>query len=814
MPSVVNLNLNIRKLSTEGRLKDAVRIVLARQNPAVDSSAYVHLLQVCIARKALSEGKQIHSHINKRGFTLATDTFLQNTLFNMYEKCGSLVDARNVFYHNIEPDVFSWNVIITAYRNNGFPQEAFTTFCQMQRTDVQPDHFTFSAILPVCASLASLKHGLQIHGRIIRCGFLSNVIVMNTLMDMYAKCGRMENAREVFDRMTLRDVISWNAIISEYAQHGHIEKALEIFKQMQSTGVKPNSSTLASILPVCAKMGDLDQGMEIHQKIMENRTLSDVVVLTALIDMYAKCGSILKAYELFEKIPQRNVVSWNAMIVGYAQNGFVEKSLETFEQMRLVGVKSDLSTFASILPACAKMGALQQGMDIHQIVIKSGFLSDAVVVTALIDMYVKCGHIQKAHKLFDYMPQRDMVSWTAIISGYTHAGLVDKALEIFKQMQFTGVKPDTPTFASILPACAKLGALAQGMEIHQRVIESGFVSDVVVTALMDMYAKCGIIQKAVKLFKKMHHPGVVSWNAIIAGHAMHGYSKDAFELFELMKHSGTNPDHVSFLCVLFASSHVGSVDDGSKYFNHMTNSYGIMPKMEHYVCMVDILGRAGYLEETLNFIIKMPIKPGMVVWECLLAACRSHKNIGLGEFVSRLILEIDPKTAAPYVLLSNIYAEADRWDEVQKVRNLMKHRGIQKIPGCSWIELHKMVHGFCSGDKSHPQTQEIYAMLEKLSWEMKAAGYIPDTKPVLSDVEEEEKGLLICHHSEKLAIAFGLLNTSPGTTIRVVKNLRVCVDCHTATKFISKVAAREIIVRDANRFHHFKHGQCSCGDYW
>ncbi|XP_057869692.1 pentatricopeptide repeat-containing protein At3g26782, mitochondrial-like [Cryptomeria japonica] len=329
-----------------------------------------------------------------------------------------------------------------------------------------------------------------------------------------------------------------------------------------------------------------------------------------------------------------------------------------------------------------------------------------------------------------------------------------------------------------------------------------------------MYAKCGSIQKARELFDKMNHPRKVSWNAMIAGYAMHGYGKDALKLFELMELSGSNPNHVSFVSVLFACSHAGFINDGCKYFNLMSCSYCIMPTIDHYVCMIDLLGRAGYLEEALNFIIKMPIKLDAVAWKCLLGACRTHKNIGLGEFVATLLFESDAENDAPYVLLSNIYAELGSWGSFQKVRNLMKDRGIKKNPGCSWIEVHKMVHVFCVGDRSHPQTEEIYAKLEKLSWEMKAAGYNTDTGYALNDVEEEEKELLLCHHSEKLAIAFGLLNTFPGTTIRIVKNLRVCNDCHTATKFISKVAGREIIVRDANRFHHFKLGQCSCGDYW
>ncbi|XP_057831875.1 pentatricopeptide repeat-containing protein At3g24000, mitochondrial [Cryptomeria japonica] len=656
MLSTARLNQNLR--ITQGCLKEVLNILFTNHNTSVHSSAHLLLLHSCTAHKVISEGKRNHSDIYDRILVFTPDTLLPNTLINMYDKCGSLMDARKVFDYMSTPDVYSWNMIIAAYRRHGLPQEALALFHQMQRTDVQPDHFTFSTILPVCSNMASLDHGLQIHGKLIRYGFQTNVIVKNTL-----------------------------------------------------------------------------------------------------IDLYAKCGSIHKAYELFDKMTQRSVVSWTAMIVAYEQNSLVENSLEIFKQMQLADVELNSATFSSILPACAKMGALDEGMEIHRKVFEDGFSSDVVVVTALIDMYAKCGNLQKAHELFDGIPQQDVVSWTAIVAGYVQNGFVDKALEIFKHMQLAGVKPNATTFASILPACAKMGALEQG-------------------------------------------------------YGMHGYCKEAHKLFELMKHSQTKPNRVSFICVLFAYSHAGMVADGCKYFNLMSDSYCIIPTIDHYVCIVDLITRAGYLEEALNFIIKMPIKPDLVVWMCLLGACRSHKSIALGEFVAGLLFGLDCKKTAPYVLLSNIYSEAGRWSDAQQVRKFMSDRGVEKIPGCSWVEVHKMVHTFCVGDRSHPQTPQIYAKLDELFCKMKEAGYIPDTRPVLNDVEEEEKELILVHHSEKLAIAFGLLNTSPGTTLRVVKNLRVCADCHSAIKFISTVVAREIVVRDANRFHHFKNGQCSCGDFW
>ncbi|XP_057860967.1 putative pentatricopeptide repeat-containing protein At1g68930 [Cryptomeria japonica] len=973
-----NDHLHLRVFFGELCLKEALHILLTTHNPPLHSSTYFQLLQTCIAKNAHSGGRLIHSFIIDRGFNFGRGVFFQKKIISMYVKCGSLVDVRKVFDEMTERDCFSWNVIIAAYRRHGFCHEALILYLEMQQTGVQPDQFTFASILPACAKMRALEQGMNIHQSIVESGLLYDVVVVSALIDMYAKCGSIQKAEELFKKMPQRNVVSWTAMIAGYAQNGFLEKAFDAFKQMQLKGTKPDSTTYSSILSACAKLGALKEGMHIHQSLLENGFLSNGVVAGALLEMYAKCGNILKARALFDKIhqrnlvqwntmiagyaqngvldealrlfkemPQQNAVSWTAMITGYAQNGFVREALETFTQMQLAGVQPDFTTFVTILPVCAKMGALEQGMHIHQSIIESGFSSHVVVASSLIDMYAKCGRIRKARELFDKMPQRNIVSWTAMISGYAehgvldealtlfkkspqqdiiswtamiagfaHNGFVEKALETFKQMQFAGVNPDSTTFTSLLSACSKIGVLEQGMDLHQVIIESGFSSDVVVasalidmytkcgriqkarelfnrmpqrnvvswntmiagyaqngfvesalelfnqmqlgvvkpdfttlatilptcakmgaleqgmklhkkiiecgflsdavvaSALIDMYAKCGSIQKARELFDKMSQRDVVSWNAMIAGYAMHGYCNDAFKLFELMKHYGTYPDRVSFVCVLFACCHAGLVDEGCKYFHGMSDSNYILPTMDHYVCMVDLLSRAGYLEEALKFIIKVPIKPAVVGWMCLLAACRSHKNVGLGAFTANVLVELDPKNAAPYILLSDIYSEVGRWGDAQKVRRLMKDREIKKTPGCSWIEINKMVHAFCVGDKSHPQTREIYAKLEKLSWETKAIGYSLDSRHVLNDVEEEENELFLCHHSEKLAIAFGLMNTSPGTTIRVIKNIRVCIDCHTATKFISKIVAREIIVRDANRFHHFKEGQCSCGDYW
>jgi pentatricopeptide repeat protein len=329
-----------------------------------------------------------------------------------------------------------------------------------------------------------------------------------------------------------------------------------------------------------------------------------------------------------------------------------------------------------------------------------------------------------------------------------------------------------------------------------------------------MYAKCGRIGVARQVFDKMSSRDVGSWNAMILGYGIHGQGEDAVALFSQMQQTGTKPDHITFTAVLTACSHAGLVDQGWQYFECMKSDYGLVPKLEHYACLVDLLGRAGHLDEAHDIIKKMPLEPQSNVWGALLGACRIHGNIELGEQAAKHLFKLEPNNAGYYVLLSNIYAEAGRWEEVAKLRTMMKEREVKKQPGCSFIEVNREVQSFLVRDKTHPQSEKIYATLENVYGQMKKAGYVPNTNLVLHDVEEEMKEDILCSHSEKLAISFGIINTSPGTPIRIMKNLRVCRDCHNATKFICKIVGREIIVRDANRFHHFTNGLCSCGDHW
>jgi pentatricopeptide repeat protein len=636
-------------------------------------------------------------------------------------------------------NVVSWNTIIAGYAQNGNAGEALTLFSQMQLADMKADSVTMVSVLTACAQLASLHQGNRIHGYALKCGLESDVVVGTSLVDMYGKCGSVDMAYALFDKMPRRNVVSWSAMITAYAQNGYANKALTLFNQMQLNNMEPNSVTMVSCVLACARLASLQQGKCIHGYIIKSGFETEVVVGTALIDMYARCKSIDTAEQLFKRMPRKNLVSWNAMLTGYAENSDEDEAFILLNQMLLEVIKPNSITMVSALSACSHPGALQQGKWIHGYMIQSNFEMDIFVENSLVAMYARCGDIEVARQLFETMSTRNVVSWNTMIAGYVQSGHAHEAFALLNRMQPDEL-PDSVTLLSVLPACAHLAALQQGKSIHCYMLRNGFELDVVVgTALVDMYAKCGKIHIAQQIFDSMSARNVVSWNTIIAGYGMHGHGKDALELFETMQNVGTQPDHITFVCVLTACSHAGMVEEGWDYFNCMTQDYSISPRAEHYACMVDLLGRAGHIDEALDFVKKMPIEPGASVLGALLGACRIHNNIEIGEHVADLVLQLEPQYAGYYVLLSNIYAAAGRWNDVVKVRKMMKYRGIKKIPGYSLIEVNNRVHTFIVEDRSHPQSEKIYATLETLSGEMEEAGYVPNTNFVLHNVDEQVK---------------------------------------------------------------------------
>ncbi|KAH7675225.1 TPR-like protein [Dioscorea alata] len=583
------------------------------------------------------------------------------------------------------------------------------------------------------------------------------------------------------------------------------------------TLLKPFNQTLQTLLSLLNLHSSSPRYLlHLHAVIVKSHLSHHPFLLTRLAHAYLSSNSLSPPTRILLSFPKRPpLFLWNETIKAHARNGRFRDSIGLYDVMLARGATPNEFTFTFVLPACAAARAVLDGRRIHEHAVRFGFLSNVFVATAVVDMYGKCGEVRLARKVFDGMSQRGIASYNAMISGYVSSGKCEEAISLFDQMQKLGLQYDATTMVSALQASASLGALQKGRWVHEQVMSSQMEINVHLgAALVNMYARCGCIEESRRIFNEMPRRDLISWTAIICGYGMHGLAEDAELLFNQMVQCGVMPDSITFVGVLSGFSHKGMVNKGREYFKKMTEEYYIKPTLEHYSCMVDMLGRAGRLEEAEAFIRTMLVDPDAGVWGGLLNACKIYGNVELGERVVEEILRLDPRNAGWYVLMSNIYATAGLWNGVAKMRLLMKERKVSKYPGWSSIEIDGHRHVFLVFDRSHPKSEEIYRFLKDLEERMRAAGYVAETKCVLVNLDEEAKEDMLCGHSERLAIAFGILSTKEGEVLRVIKNLRVCIDCHTATKFISKIVGREIIVRDANRFHHFRDGVCSCGDFW
>eukprot|EP01018_Ginkgo_biloba_P023754 Gb_10615 [translate_table: standard] len=819
---VISWTAMITQHAQNGRIDDARRVFdNMRQRNVVSWTA---MMAGYIQNGRLDDAHELFDKMPERNI------ISWNVMLAGYARSGRIEDACQLFDKMPERSVVSWTTMITGCAQNGRIGEARHLFDKMAERNV----VSWNAMIAGYLQDGKLEDARQLFNEMPE----RNVVSWNAMIAGYAQNKRIDDSYHLFERMTSRNAVSWTAMIAGYAQNGYGEEALKLFFRMHRVGVKPSRSTLTSVMSACASLVALEQGKQIHSHIIKMGFESDVFVGSPLVDMYAKCANIDHAWEVFNKMPKQNVVSWNGMIAGYAQNGKVEDARKLFDKMP----EQNVVSWNTMIAGYSQNGRTDDARQLFDRMPKrnvvswnamvagyaqNGRIEDARLLfdetpeknvvswTGMIAGYILNERIEDARQLFDSMPEKNVVSWTAMIAGYVQNGCGEEALDLFSQMRRASIKANQSTFTSVFSACANLCAVEQGKQVHAHIVKTEFVSDVWVgNALITMYAKCGSIDHASHAFNKMPEQDIVSWNAIIVGCAQHGHGKEALRLFQQMERIGIKPNAITFVGVLLACSHAGLVDEGWHYFDSMTSDHFIIPIADHYACMVDLLGRAGHLHEAEYFINKMPFEPDAVVWGAFLSACRIHGNLELGKRAAEHLFELQPRNPGAYVLLSNIYAAAGRWDDAEKVRTAMKDRGIKKKPGCSWIEVENQIHTFLVGDKSHPQTEKIHAMLERLAVQMKQAGYLPITNFVLHDVEGEQKEHMLCHHSEKLAIAFGLIKLPPGIPIRIMKNLRVCGDCHLAIKFISKIVGREIVVRDANRFHHFHEGVCSCGDYW
>ncbi|XP_043724232.1 putative pentatricopeptide repeat-containing protein At1g56570 [Telopea speciosissima] len=701
---------------------------------------FVDHLRDCAREGSIREGKVIHALVLKSSFDEKKTIVLLNHVADMYSKCSDFAAARVVFDKMPQKNVFSWTVMIVGSTENRQFDDGLTFFREMQGCGILPDKFTYSAVIQSCIGLNCIELCEMVHAQIIKKGFLAHIFVTTSLLNMYSKLGKIEDSVLMFNTMAEHNQVSWNAIISGFISNGLHAEAFNQFLAMKSEGTEPNSSTFGSVLKAVAKLGDVSKGREVHNHITELGMESNVLVGTALIDMYSNCGCLPDARNVFDKnfTDCRVNMPWNALVSGYSQCGCSQEALELFIGMCLNGVESDLFTYGSVFKAIAAVKYLQFGRQVHGKVLKLGYDSKALNVNnAIADAYSKCGSLEDARKVFESMETKDLISWTTMLTAYVQCSEGEKALNIFSQMRNEGFTPNEFSFASILVGCASLCLLDCGQQLHGLLCKSGLEDhECVESALIDMYAKCGNIIEAEKVFRGIDRPDVVSWTAIISAYAHHGLTRNALELFQTMEASGIKANTVTLLCVLFACSHGGMVDEGIHYFQSMEERYGLVPEMEHYACIVDLLGRVGRLNDAMEFINSMPIEPTDMVWQTLLGACRVHRNVELGELAAKKIISVRPEHSATYVLLASTYIEMGSLEDGLSLRNMMKDRSVRKEPGFSWISVKGRVHKFFAGDQHHPQKEDIYSKLDELWDKMKAMGYVPDLRYILQEAGE------------------------------------------------------------------------------
>ncbi|KAL4645180.1 hypothetical protein ACB092_02G217700 [Castanea dentata] len=633
-------------------------------------------------------------------------------------------------------DEISWTNMISGYVNASDSCEALVLFSNMWvQPGVRMDHFVLSLALKACALNMNLYCGELLHGYSVKSSFVNSVFVGSALVDMYTKVGKIEHGCRVFDEMPVRNVVSWTAVITGLVQAGYAKEGLVYFSEMQRSKVEYDSYSFAIALKACADFGALSYGREIHAKTMKKGFNESSFVANTLATMYNKCGKLVYGMRLFEKMRTQDVVSWTTIITTLVQMGQEEHAIEAFMKMKESDVSPNEYTFAAIISGVANLAITECGEQLHAHVLRIGLVNSLSVANSIITMYSKCGQLTSASMVFHGMTRRDIVSWSTIIAAYSQGGYGEEAFEYLSWMRREGPKPNEFALASVLSVCGSLAILEQGKQLHAHVLSIGLEHTAMIqSALINLYSKCGSIKDASKIFDVAENEDIVSWTAMINGYAEHGCSQKAIDLFVKIHTCGLKPDSVTFIGVLTACSHAGLVDLGFHYFNLMINEYQINPSKEHYGCMIDLLCRAGRLNDAEHMIKSMPFQRDDVVWSTLLRACRVHGDVDRGIRAAEEILKLDPNCAGTHITLANIYASKGRLSESANVRKIMKSKGVIKEPGWSWIKVKNLLSAFVAGDRSHPQGEDIYCMLDLLASRTEIA--IQEVGSLLNDVED------------------------------------------------------------------------------
>ncbi|KAF1892477.1 hypothetical protein Lal_00010943 [Lupinus albus] len=543
----------------------------------------------------------------------------------------------------------------------------------------------YASLLQTCIKTTSFTHGTQLHAHVLKSGLQNDRFVGNSLLSLYFKLSpRISEARRVFDKLYVKDVISWTSMISGYVKVGEHHESLQLFFEMVDLGVEPNGFTLSSVIKACSELGYLKLGRCFHGVVINHGFDCNNVIISALIDMYGRNHAVGDARKLFDELPEPDAVCWTSVISAFARNDMFKEALDFFYVMHMDrGLESDGFTFGTLLAACANLGWLRQGKEVHAKVVTSGICGNVVVDSSLLDMYGKCGLVQWSRSIFDRMSFKNSVSWSAMLGVYCQNGECETVLNLVRERTVA----DLYSFGTIIRACSGLAAVRQGKEVHCQYVRKGGCGDVIVeSAMVDLYAKCGCVDFAYRLFLNMQVRNLITWNSMIGGFAQNGRGEEALALFEDMIKEGVKPDYITFINVLFACSHTGLIDQGRKYFASMTEEYEIKPGVEHYNCMVDLLGRAELIEEAESLLENADCRHDQSLWAVLLGACTKCSDYLTAERVARKMIELDPNFHLSYVLLGNIYRAVGRWNDALEIRKLMEDRGVKKIPGKSWVD--------------------------------------------------------------------------------------------------------------------------------
>ncbi|CAA0812700.1 Pentatricopeptide repeat-containing protein [Striga hermonthica] len=676
----------------------------------------------------------------------------------------------------------------------------------------KPISSCYVPILQECLEPNSASRVEPLHAHMMKTGFSQDYFLMTLLINVYAKRGSMAAARKVFDTLPNRNVVTWTTLMTGYVHNSQPKSAIPVFMEMLEVGVSPTNYTLGTILNACLSLYDIGLGKQIHAYAIKYGLEHDESILNVLYRLYTKCRSLDMALSMFTRTKEKNVILCTALITACAENGNSAMGLDTFIQMLEMGVLPNEITLTSVLSLCCTAQALDLGTQVHGLTMKLGYGSDIPVMTAVMYLYLKNRFVSWARKIFDEMSDLGLVTWNAMIAGYGDMSLLMEdrvlaylcgveALKIFQRMIRSGLKPDFYTYSSMLTICSSLVALDQGEQVHAQIIKTGILSEMVVgTALVNMYNKCGSIVRACRAFTEMPGRTLISWTTMINALVQHGYSLQALDLFDDMRFVGVRPNKVTFVGVLSACSQLGLVDRALTYYEMMQNTYKIRPVVGHLGSMVDMFVRLGRIDEAFEFIEKSDTTPNEFVWSILIAGCRVQGKMDSAFYAAEKLLELKPKDPEMYFQLLNMYLSARRWEDVARVRKMMKEQKVDKVADWSWTSIRDKVYAFKSGDKKH-EGDEVGKFLEDLVVRARDLGY------------EGELGSEMVGHSERMAVAFGLLNTSGNAEVRVVKKIGMCRDCHSFMKTVSVLMCRTIVVRDSKRLHQFSQGQCSCKDF-